>query len=205
MQEKKLLALVAAINATLDIDEMRRVTLKMLRELIWFDGASFWLADPLTGLPEQSPVLLDTPAESIVPYLTYYIHIDEVTAALRAGESAVARSTDLVDYGVWTRKSEYYNDFLRTYNTHYLMGCELKEGQTVYAMLCLRREKSTGDFRPEDLGLLHLLYLHLLNRLRWHYAVTATRRQSRRRRLAASPSRTRFTCLPRGKKTLCGW
>ncbi len=171
MQFKKILDLVAVIGATQDIDEMRRIVLQELRRLIWFDGANFGLIDPLTGLPQEKFARLDTPAESIKPYLNYYIHLDEVLQAHRDSGLLVARSTDLLKYGEWTRRSEYYNDFLQTYHTHYLLGLNIKKGRTGFAMLCLYRDKSTGNFRPEDVQALQILYPHLLNWLQWRHAL----------------------------------
>ncbi|KJS16468.1 MAG: hypothetical protein VR69_08895 [Peptococcaceae bacterium BRH_c4b] len=177
MQERKILDLVAAIGAIPDIDEVRRVTLEMLRKLIWFDHGNFFLNDPMTGLVQGNPVLLDTPRESLEPYQRYYFHIDEVHQSYSASGRLVARSTDLLAYEIWTKQSEYYNDFLRTYSTHYLLGFDLKEGQAVFGGLCLHRHKSTGDFSPEDVYLLQLVYPHLLNRLQWHHALEASRRK----------------------------
>ncbi|MHB1042080.1 MAG: helix-turn-helix transcriptional regulator [Eubacteriales bacterium] len=192
MHEKEILDLVAAIGAIPDIDEVGRVTLEMLRKLIWFDHGNFFLNDPLTGLFQGTPVLLDTPRESIEPYLRYYIRIDEVHQTYRASNRLIARSTDLLEYEIWTKRSEYYNDFLRYYNTHYLLGFDLKQGQAVFGGLCLHRHKSTVDFVTEDVYLLQLIYPHLLNRLRWHHALEAARRkhwlpQPQQARIASAP------------------
>ena len=175
MLEKKILDIVASIGAIPDIDEVRRVTLKMLRKLIWFDHGKFFLNHPITGLFQGNPVFLDTPHESLEPYLRYYFQIDEVHQSYIASGSLIARSTDLLAYEIWTKRSEYYNDFLRIYSAHYMLGSDLKEGQTVFGTLCLHRQKSTGDFSTKDTYLLQLIYPHLLNRLRWHHALEASR------------------------------
>jgi len=177
MQERKILDLVAAIGAIPDIDKVRRVTLEMLRELLWFDHGKFFLNHPTTGLFQGNPVFLDTPRESLEPYLRYYFHIDEVHQSYSASGRLIARSTDLLAYEVWTNRSEYYNDFLRTYSAHYMLGFDLKVGQTVFGVLCLHRQKSTGDFSTKDIYLLQLIYPHLLNRLRWHHALEASSRK----------------------------
>ncbi len=171
MLERKILDLVSAIGAIADIDEVRRVTLEMLRELIWFDHGNFYLNDPLTGLLQGNLVILDTPRESLEPYWRYYFQIDEIHQTYKTSGRLIARSTDLLAYETWIKQSEYYNDFLRTYSTHYLLGFDLKEGQTVFGGMCFHRQKNTGDFSREDVCQLRLIYPHLLNRLRWHHAL----------------------------------
>lgn len=171
MLERKILDLVAAIGAIPDIDEMRRVTLEMLHELIWFESGFFFLFDPLTGLLAGNQVGVDTPYKSFELYLQHYIHVDEVNQAYKTSNMLIARSTDLFAYEEWIKQSEYYNDFLRIYNVHYMFGFDLKVEQSVFGQLCLHRSKNTRDFTPEDIYVLQLIYPHLLNRLRWQHAM----------------------------------
>jgi len=177
VQLKKILDLVNVIGSVHDVDEMRRKVLRELRRLIWFDGANFGLVDQFTGLPQEKFIQLDTPVESIKPYLSYYIHLDEVLQAHQASGLLIARSTDLLEYGEWIRRSEYYNDFLHAYRTHYLLGLDIKKGRTSFAMLCLYRDKASGNFCPEDVQVLQILYPHLLNWLQWHRILEDARRR----------------------------
>jgi DNA-binding CsgD family transcriptional regulator len=177
MQEKNILDLVAAIGAVPDINEVRRVTLEMIRELIWFDGATFWLIEPLTGLLQTPPVSLDMPPKGLAYYLEHYLYSDEVYLAYKNSNLLIACITDFLDFRRWTQQSEMYDALYRTYGLHYQLGCEIREGQQVFGAMSLFRSKSTGNFCLQDIKILYLLYPHLLNRLRWHHTLEAARRR----------------------------
>jgi len=177
VQEKKILDFVSVIGAIPDINEMRRLALAMTRELIWFDGATFWLIEPLTGLLQVPPVSLDMPPKGLAYYLKHYLYSDEVYLAYKNSNSLIARNTDFLDFRRWTRQSEMYDTLYWTHGLHYQLGCEIREGRQIFGALSLFRSKSTGNFRLQDIKLLYLIYPHLLNRLRWHHTLEAARRR----------------------------
>ena len=163
---KRFLELVAAIGAMEDMDEIRRLVLQTIREVIGFDTANFWLYPPTRKWAEH--IVIDTPNEYLLQYFMHYADIDEFHRAYNTwGNVVIARSTDLLDYSDWLWKSEYYNDFLRRHSTYYLLAFDIKDSSGIYGAICLHRAKSCRDFSNEERSLLSLLYPHLLNRLRW--------------------------------------
>ena len=169
MKEKKILDIVAAIGATQDINEVRRIFLEMTRNLVWFDTANFWLYPPLARQLDQVLLAMGSPQKLASVYFEYYANKDEVRQAYNRANLLIARSTDLLDYGRWTQRSEYYNDFLRLAKVHYAVGFDIKDQQISYGAVCLHREKRCGNFSRDEITLLQVIYPHLVNRLRWHH------------------------------------
>lgn len=164
---KMILDLVAAICALKDMNDIRRMVLETLRKMIWFDTANFWIYPPLQNWQEH--IVIDTPAKSLNTYLEYYANLDEFHQTYNKSGIMIARSTDLLDYGDWTRHSEYYYDFLHSNNVYYLLAFDIKDEHMKYGAICFHREKCHGDFTNRERLLLCELYPHLVNRLRWAY------------------------------------
>ncbi|PKM93286.1 MAG: hypothetical protein CVU84_16390 [Firmicutes bacterium HGW-Firmicutes-1] len=167
--EKRILDIVAAIGTTEDIFEIRKIVLDMIRKIVWFDTANFWLYPPLITHPQQALVFMDSPQNSLNNYLQHYVHLDEFHQKYNLNNLLIARSTDLLDYSKWTKQSEYYYDFLKENNVYYILGFDIKDDYMSYGALCLHREKSIGNFLEKELLILHTLYPHLVNKLRWVY------------------------------------
>lgn len=171
MDLNKVLDITAAIGAIQDIDEMRRVFLEMLRRLIWFDRAVFWIVNR-QGIPACPPVTLDIAPRLIDHFLGRFSAdntYNDAYVAYKSSRLLVARNTDYLAYPDWPQKSEYYLDILKPDHIYYQMGCDIKEGNRTYGMLGLDRAKRSGDFTRDDVATLHLLYPHLLNRIRWYF------------------------------------
>lgn len=164
---KAILDLVSAIGALDDINEIRRMVLETLRKAIWFDTANFWLYPPMQNWQEH--IILDTPVKSLNTYLNYYSNLDEFHQTYNKNNILIARSTDLLDYGNWIKKSEYYYDFLHCNNVYYLLAFDIQDDRMKYGAVCFHREKSHGDFTDRERQLLYELYPHLVNRLRWAF------------------------------------
>ncbi len=169
MNEGKILDLVAAIGATDDTGEIRSKTLEMLRKIVWFDTANFWLYPPFASHSEPALVTMDLTQSCLNIYLQHYMHLDEFHDAYNQNSLLIARSTDLLNYSSWTQRNEYYNEFLKSNYIHYLLGFDIKDDYMAYGAICLHREKNLGDFNDNDLLMLRLIYPHLVNRLRWLY------------------------------------
>lgn len=174
-QTAPILDLVAAIGGIVDIDEMRATALNQLRRLIWFDGANFWLNDPATSLPMRMPVTVDIVPASLDQYMSRYISLDDYHATYNKAGLLIARSTDILVYSQWTQRSEYFNDFLRTYGIHYMMSFDICDCGQVLGGLCLHRDRSNGDFSQNDILILRTLYPHLVNIFRWYHAIRLLR------------------------------
>lgn len=169
MNEDKILDLVAAIGSTDDMMEIRRIILETIRGIVWFDTANFWLYPPLAQLPNEEHVVLDTPLNALNTYLQHYCYLDEFHQTYNQNSILIARSTDLLNYVWWTKKSEYYYDFLKSNDAHYLLAFDIKDSYMAYGAICFHRSKRNGDFSENDLTALSMIYPHLVNRLRWMY------------------------------------
>lgn len=169
MAVRKPLDLVGVIGAVHDAEEMRRITLEVVRELVWYDAALFWLKDPLTGLPLGPPLGVDVPRRSLEPYLQNYgHHRDPLFHEVQRRRVAVARFSDLMEHPKWVR-TEIFNECYRPHDMHYGLGCEIVESRQTYGTLMLFRSRSSGDFSTRDRNLVQFLQPHLVNRLRWQY------------------------------------
>lgn len=171
MEFKKVLDIIAVIGAVQDIDEMRCVFLEMLRRLVWFDRAVFWITDH-REMPACPPVTLDIAPRFIDHFLNRYTvdqTYNDAYLAYKSSRLLVARNTDYLVYPAWPQKSEYFRDILNPDHIYYQMGCDIKQGNRTYGILGLDRTKSSGNFTRDDMETLHLLYPHLLNRIRWYF------------------------------------
>ncbi len=126
MNERKILDLVAAIGAAKNILEIRRTTLQMLQRIVLFDTANFWLYPPIISQSFDALLPYDIPQNCLNDYLQHYINLDEFHHAYNRNDLLIARSTDLLNYSIWIRKNEYYNDFLRENSIHFLLGFDIK-------------------------------------------------------------------------------
>lgn len=166
---KRLLEIIELFSGLPDINEMRTKTLELIRTLVWFDRSIFWLFDPLQHEPFASPVYKDMSATIIDRFNALGgFNADMAYQAARQKNIMLGRSTDILDYRIWTRQP-IFNELFLPNDAYYQLGCNICEGFRLYGAICLYRGKTTGNFKPRDLHIMSMIYPHLLNRLRLQF------------------------------------
>lgn len=167
--ENRVLEIIELLGGILDIDDLRSKTLELIRTMVWFDRAVFWLFDPIKHRASAPPVLKDLPYSVIDCFEARGgFAIDLVYQAARARKMNLGRSTDVLDYRAWVRKP-IFNELYLPYDGYYQLGCNICEGSGFYGAICLYRGKMTGNFKLRDVEAISLIYPHLLNRLRLQF------------------------------------
>jgi len=168
MQMKKVFHIIEALWAYTDIEEAVQAAFGLLKDTLYYDRGIFWVIDPLYAVPQRPPIIDNIPNKLLDEYLErirFPIDIRSYRAAKSAGLK-IARSTDVLKYDKWTR-TDIFNNYYRPYHTYYELGCELKEGSKMFGALGFTRSKGMLDFSEKDMALVHALYPHLINRLKW--------------------------------------
>ncbi|MBM7557588.1 helix-turn-helix transcriptional regulator [Halanaerobacter jeridensis] len=74
------------------------------------------------------------------------------------------RSTDIMDYKKW-KKTEYFNDFHKQNNFHYMAVSDIHYKDKLLSSLVLIRSKNVSDFSERELLYLKIIVPHLANHL----------------------------------------
>ncbi|EMP54903.1 LuxR family transcriptional regulator [Marinobacter santoriniensis NKSG1] len=94
-------------------------------------------------------------------YTEHFIHIDPVLEALQqAPQNIIQTSQKVVDYTQLTR-TEYFNDYMRPQDNHYLIGGLLTNGSGQLLFLGAQRSRREEPFSATDVALLQGLVPHL--------------------------------------------
>jgi len=165
---RRIFQFVEVLWAYTDIEEAVRSALELLKDTIYFERAMFWVMDPLAAVPSGPPITHNVPFHIIRDYIrNVRLHVDDQAyKATRSAGLKIARSTDVLNYDEWTQ-TDIFNNIYLPYNGYYQLGCELREQNLTYGVYSIFRRKSLGDFTERDMAVMHLLYPHLVNRLKW--------------------------------------
>lgn len=176
MRSQKLIPVVEALGSSSLIGEALRAAMEAFRGLVPYDRGLALVLQPRVAVPVEPPVLINISIELFASYVRNSdVAYDRSFLAARAAGLRVARSTDVLDYSVWTQ-DPVYRLIYQPMGTHYELLAIFSEGTLTYGKMNFYRSASRGDFSDDDVGLLENLYPHFVNRLKWHHALREAQR-----------------------------
>lgn len=145
-------------------DEMRLSVLNLLKLLIPYNQASFYLA---SNQPEHllcRPIGVCLTAENLQQYIDEYEAIDYTRWIFISGKSMAYRETDLFS-DAKRETEELYQKMYAPEGIHFSAQLSIAFHDSFLGIISLYRTKLDGDFTNEDLFILDLLKEHLSLRL----------------------------------------
>ncbi|WP_419824889.1 LuxR C-terminal-related transcriptional regulator [Anoxybacterium hadale] len=145
-------------------DEMRLTVLSLLKHLIPYNQASFYLASNRPEHLLSNPVAVGISEESLQNYIEKYEDIDYTRWIFMSGKSMAYRETDL--FSDAKRESEVlYKEMYAPVGIHYSAQLSISLHDSFLGIISLYRNKADGDFSDDNLFILELLKEHLAFRL----------------------------------------
>lgn len=145
-------------------DEMRLSVLNLLKHMIPYSLASFYLA---SNRPEHllcKPVAVNILPEALQKYIDEYEDIDYTRWIFMSGKSMAYRETDLFS-DAKRESEELYQKMYAPEGIHFSAQLSIAFHDSFLGIISLYRNKASGDFTDNDLFILDLLKEHLALRL----------------------------------------
>lgn len=145
-------------------NEMRISVLNLLKHMIPYNQASFYLASNRPEHLLSNPVGVNIPAESLQKYIVEYEDIDYTRWIFMSGKSMAYRETDLFS-DAKRENEELYQKMYAPEGIHFSAQLSIAFHDSFLGIISLYRNKADGDFTENDLFILELLKEHLALRL----------------------------------------
>lgn len=142
---------------------MRQQFLELLKMLIPYDSASFYLAGAGNDRLLRDPVTVNITMEKLKEY-DQYEGIDYTRWIFMSGKNMAYRETDLFS-GPERESSRFYNEFYARHGIHYSVQLSLAFHERFLGIVSLYRPKGEEDFTEKDVFILEQLKEHLAFRL----------------------------------------
>jgi DNA-binding CsgD family transcriptional regulator len=147
-----------------NFDEMRRTVLQMIKSIIPYNLASFYLASNSPEHMQCKPVGVNITDEQLQEYLDEYEEIDYTRWIFMSGKSMAYRETDL--FSDAKRESDaYYKRLYEPSGIHYSLQLSIAYQDTFLGIISLYRSRDDGDFSDDELFLMDSLKDHFAFRL----------------------------------------
>lgn len=148
-------------------DEMRLSVLNLMKLLISYNQASFYLA---SNQPEHllcKPVGVHLSSENLQRYIDDYEDIDYTRWIFMSGKSMAYRETDLFS-DAKRENEELYQKMYAPDGIHFSAQLSIAYHDSFLGIISLYRTKQDGDFTDNDLFIMDLIKEHLALRLHQH-------------------------------------
>lgn len=145
-------------------DEMRLAVLNLLRPMISYRMASFYLASNQREHLLCDPVAVNISPEKLQKYTDEYEDIDYTRWIFMSGKSMAYRETDLLS-DAKRENEEFYQKMYTPEGLHFSAQLSIAFHDSFLGIITLFRYKADGDFSDSDLFILDLLKEHLALRL----------------------------------------
>ncbi len=145
-------------------DEMRLTVLSLLKHIINYRMASFYLA---SNRPEHllcNPVAVNISGPNLQKYIDDYEDIDYTRWIFMSGKSMAYRETDLFS-DAKRESEELYQKMYAPEGIHFSAQLSIAFHDSFLGIISLYRNKVDGDFSDSDLFILDFLKEHLALRL----------------------------------------
>lgn len=146
------------------LDDMRNMVLRLLKSLIPYTKATFYLGSPGPKNFLERPVGLGVTDEALQLYLDEYEEDDYTNWIFISAKSMAYRETDFFTDDT-REKSRYYQGIYAPTNLHYSAQLSLAWQEQFVGIISIYRPKDGEDFSDRDIFLLDLLKDHLALRL----------------------------------------
>jgi len=166
---RKLDYLTYLIYATKDLNEVRKIILASLEELIPHEKSFFDLCYLENNqLKFFFPISLNMDSIDLDDYYKKYQQLDYTTWIFNSNESTIYRDSNWIDSK--TREmSHIYKSWMKPMNVYYSLGSTIVANGRIYGSITLFRSKDTGDFSDEEIDILSIINKHINKRFSEQY------------------------------------
>ena len=153
--------LLLALYASEDLDEVRRLALAGVGELVPHTKSFFDLGSSRGDRMQFfSPLSLNMTEDELRRYYSCYQASDYTGWLFRPGEPLVYRDSQVVSDAL-REDTLIYRNWMEPMGVYYGLGCSLAFGGRLYGSLTLFRGRQAGDFTDAEFALLEVLNAHL--------------------------------------------
>ncbi len=147
-----------------DVRHMRGRVLDLLRTLVPYDAATFFVSRPADGGHLSDPVSRGIGMDLLELYMTDFEEIDYLRWAFVSAQNNTFRTSDLFPSGV-RESTEFYRRAYPRANIHYSAIVSIGHDGRCLGALSLYRSKDNVDFSDREIAILDALKDHLAIRL----------------------------------------
>ncbi|HYE69818.1 MAG TPA: helix-turn-helix transcriptional regulator [Anaerovoracaceae bacterium] len=147
-----------------DCTKMRRSFLELLKLLIPYDVATFYLSEHQSGHLLGQPVGINVSEDELQAYTDQFEEIDYTRWVFLSAKGMAYRETDLLPDSV-REETALYKTMYAPNNIHFSAQLSLVYNDVFLGMITLYRSKNGEDFSEKDLFILDTVKDHLAFRL----------------------------------------
>lgn len=147
-----------------DCTKMRRSFLELLKLLIPYDVATFYLSEHQSGHLLGQPVGINVSEDELQAYTDQFEEIDYTRWVFLSAKGMAYRETDLLPDSV-REETALYKTMYAPNNIHFSAQLSLVYNDVFLGMIALYRSKNGEDFSEKDLFILDTVKDHLAFRL----------------------------------------
>lgn len=156
--------IIYKIHSMEDITKMRRSFLELIKLLIPYDIATFYLSDHGSKHLLGSPVGVNVSEDELQEYTDHFEEIDYTRWVFISAKGMAYRETDLFPDSV-REETELYKKMYAPNNLHFSAQLSLVYNDIFLGIVSLYRSKEKEDFSEKDLFVLDMVKDHLAFRL----------------------------------------
>lgn len=156
--------IIYKIHSTEDSTKMRRTVLELLRLLLPYSIATFYLAEEGSSNLLGHPVGVNVSEKELQDYTDRFEEIDYTRWVFISAKGMAYRETDLFPDSV-RENTDLYQKMYAPNNIHYSAQLSLVHNDVFLGIISLYRPKSGEDFSERDLFILDQIRDHLAFRL----------------------------------------
>ena len=156
--------IIYKIHSIEDITKMRRTFLELIKLLIPYDIATFYLSEHQSGHLLGQPVGINVDEDALQEYTDQFEEIDYTRWVFLSAKGMAYRETDLFPDSV-REETALYKTMYAPNNLHFSAQLSLVHNDVFLGIISLYRSKSEEDFTEKDLFVLDTVKDHLAFRL----------------------------------------
>lgn len=166
---RKIDYLVNLIYSTVDINDMRKIVLASLEDLIPHQKSFFDLCITESNIPHFFyPLSLNIDSMNLDDYYDKYQQLDYTTWMFNTNDPVVYRDSTWIN-DTTRENSVIYNSWMKPMGAYYSLGCTIVSNNIMYGSITIFRSKEAGDFSDDDLDILTIINRHLNKRFSLQY------------------------------------
>ena len=152
------------LNSNEDSRKMRSIFLELIKGLIPYDSAIFYIADTRGEHLLADPVVVNYDKDLILSYIEFGEELDYTWGMMQCARSMVFRDSDLMS-NEFREDSEFYRRYLKPQGLHYVMQGIFSYERKFLGLVSLLRSKRNGDFSEKEIFMMDMLKDHISLRL----------------------------------------
>jgi DNA-binding CsgD family transcriptional regulator len=157
-------SIIYKIHSTEDITKMQRTFLELIKLLIPYDVATFYLAEVDSSHLLGHPVGVNVSEDDLQEYTDQFEEIDYTRWVFISARSMAYRETDLFPDDI-REATDLYKEMYEPNNIHFSAQLSIVHNEVFLGIVSLYRAKDKEDFSERDLFVLDMVKDHLAYRL----------------------------------------